>query len=165
MEGVLVEGHFVEKAIVVLQTIPRSYRLKNGLVELLDELRVRLRESRESSMEMMRIESDPIDLTDAVSYARMQVSGHADRFDALAAFALLTPPMDASSTRENAAKMLKGSISHIFASSTFSSDFRKVAASPGASHRGRRRCRTGDVDGRFVRRKVGRRRGRWTGGC
>ncbi|WP_223984693.1 DUF4209 domain-containing protein [Arthrobacter sp. NicSoilB8] len=133
-EGVLVEGHFVEKAIAVLRTIPRSYRVENGLVELLDELRGRLRDSRESSMEqMMRIESDPVDLTDAVSYARSQVSGHTDKFDALAAFAMLAPPMDESSTRENAAKMLEGTISHIFASSTFSSDFRKVAASPGSS--------------------------------
>lgn len=132
--GALVEGHFLEKAIAVLRTIPRSYRLENGLDALIDDLRVQLLESRESSMEqMMRIQSDPVDLTDAVSYARSQVSGHADKFDALAAFATLVPPMDEASTRENAAKMLKGSIRHIFGSSTFSSDFRKIAASPGSS--------------------------------
>ncbi|TDO68671.1 uncharacterized protein DUF4209 [Kribbella sp. VKM Ac-2571] len=83
--------------------------------------------------QMMRIQSDPVDLTDAVSYARSQVSGHADKFDALAAFATLAPPMDEASTRDTAAKMLDGTISHIFGSSTFSSDFRKIAASPGSS--------------------------------
>ncbi|MFD6444857.1 DUF4209 domain-containing protein [Promicromonospora sp. NPDC060204] len=132
--GPLVEGHFLEKAIAVLQTVPRSHRLKNGLDELVDDLRTRLRESRESSMEqMMRIQSNPVDLTEAVSYARSRVSGHADKFDALAAFATLAPPMDEADTRANAAKGLKGSIRHLFASSTFSSDFRKVAASPGSS--------------------------------
>lgn len=132
--GALVEGHFLEKAIAVLRTIPRSYRLENGLDELIDGLRTRLRESRESSMEqMMRIQSDPVDLTDAVSNARSQVSGHADKFDALAAFATLAPPLDEASTRESAAKMLEGAISHILGSSTFSSDFRKIAFRPGSS--------------------------------
>lgn len=83
--------------------------------------------------QMMRIQSDPVDLTDAVSYARSQVSGHADKFDALAAFATLARPLDEASTRESAAKMLEGAISHIFESSTFSADFRKVAFSPGSS--------------------------------
>lgn len=132
--GALAEGHFLEKAIAVLRTLPRSYRLENGLDELIDRLRIRLHESRESSMEqMMRIQSDPVDLTDAVSYARSQVSGHADKFDALAAFAMLAPPLDEAGTRENAAKMLEGTISHLFGSSTFSSDFRKIASRPGSS--------------------------------
>lgn len=132
--GALVEGHFLEKAIAVLRTMPRSYRLENGLDDLIDDLRIRLRESRESSMEqMMRIQSDPVDLTEAVSYARSQVSGHADKFDALAAFATLAPPLDEANTRENAEKILEGSISHIFGSSTFSSDFRKIASRPGSS--------------------------------
>lgn len=132
--GALVEGHYLEKAIAILRTIPRSYRQKNGLDELVGDLRARLRESREMSVEqMMRIESDPVDLTDAVSYARSKVSGHADKFDALAAFATLAPPLDESDTREEATKLLEGSISHIFGSSTLSSDFRKVASRPGSS--------------------------------
>ena len=113
-EGVLVEGYFLEKAIAVLRTIPRSYRVENGLVGLLEELRTRLRDSRESSMEqMMRIESGPVDLTDAVSYARSKVSGHADKSDAFAAFAMLAPPMDESSTRENAAKYWRAHQPHL----------------------------------------------------
>lgn len=132
--GALVEGHFLEKAIAVLRTISRSYRLENRLDELIDDLRARLRDSRESSMEqMMRIQSDPVDLTDAVSSARSQVSGYADKFDALSTFATLVPPLDESDTRENAKKMVESSISPLFGSSTFSSDFRKVASRPGAS--------------------------------
>jgi len=132
--GALAEGYLLEKAIAVLRTIPRSYRLENGLDELIDDLRIRLRESRESSMEpIMHIQSDPVDLTEAVSYARSKVSGHPDKFDALTAFATLAPPLDEASTRENAAKRLEGSISHIFVSSTFSSDFRKTASRPGSS--------------------------------
>jgi hypothetical protein len=126
--GALVEGHFLEKAIAVLRTIPRSYRLANGLEELARDLRIRLQESRESSIEsMMRIESGPVDLTGAVSYARSQVAGRADKFQALAAFVMLMPPMDEASTREHAVSLVEGSISHVFPSSTFSSDFRKVA--------------------------------------
>lgn len=132
--GALVEGQFLEKAIAVLRTIPRSYRLENGLDELIGDLRIRLRETRESSMEqMMRIQSDPVDLAEAISWARLEVSGHADKFDALAAFAMLALPLDKASTRENAAKLLEGSISHMFGSTSISSDFRKIASRPGFS--------------------------------
>ena len=80
----------------------------------------------------MRIQSDPIDLSDAVTFARTSVSGHEDRFHALAAFATLVPSMDADRTRDSAAKLLEGSLSHLFGSSTYSRDARKVAASPGS---------------------------------
>ncbi|KIM15536.1 hypothetical protein QV65_22395 [Rhodococcus erythropolis] len=131
--GALVEGIFLEKAIAVLLTLPRSYRLSNDLDKLVAALRVRLHESRESSVEQMTsIRSDPVDLTEAVSDARSRVSGHADKFDALAAFATLAPPMDEASTRESAVKMIEGSIGHALASSTISSDFRKVAARSGS---------------------------------
>lgn len=131
--GALVEGHFLEKAVATFRTLPRSYRVESGLEEYVEELRARLQASREMALEaMMRIESDPVDLTDAVAYARGQVSGHADRFNALAAFATLVPPMKADTTRENAEKVVAGSFSHIFGSSTFSRDGRKVAASAGS---------------------------------
>ncbi|OZD24266.1 DUF4209 domain-containing protein [Rhodococcus sp. 06-156-3C] len=134
VSGAFVEGSFLEKAIAILRTIPRSYRAANELDELIEQLRRRLRESREASVElMMRIQSDPVDLTDYVAYARSQVSGHADKFDALASFAKLAPPMDEARTRETAAEMLEGSISHLFRSETISSDFRKVASTPGST--------------------------------
>ena len=42
------------------------------------------------------------------------------------------PPLDEPTTRQTAEEMLRGAISHIFGSATLSSDFRKVAASPGS---------------------------------
>jgi hypothetical protein len=48
-------------------------------------------------------------------------------------FATLAPPLVESKTRETAEDMLDGTISHVFGSSTISSDFRKVAASPGSA--------------------------------
>lgn len=132
--GALVEAHFLEKAVAVLRTLPRSYRLANDLEDLIGDLRSRLYASRESSIEqMMRFRSEPIDLTSAVAHARSQVSGHQDKFDALASFAMLAPPMDGASTRQSVEKMLSGTISHLFGSSTISSDFRKVASSAGSS--------------------------------
>ncbi len=132
----LAVGHFLEKSIAVLRNIPRTYRLENGLDVLIDDLRIRLRDSRELSIEqMIRIQSDSVDLTEAVSYARSQVSGHPEKFDALAAFATLAPPLDEASTRTNAEQRLQGSISRIFGSSTISSDFRKVSSRPGSSGR------------------------------
>ena len=132
--GALVEGHFLEKAIATFRTLPRSYRVESGLEQHIEELRVRLQASREMALEaMMRVQSEPVDLNGAVGYARGQVSGHADRFDALAAFATLVPPMDAEKTRQDAEKVIAGSISHIFGSSTFSRDGRKVAANAGSA--------------------------------
>jgi hypothetical protein len=131
--GVLVEGNFLEKAIATLRTLPRRYRLQRDLDSLIDQLRVRLAAGREMALEsLMRIQSDPIDLTEAVSYARGRVSGHQSRFEALAAFATLMAPMDAKKTRESAERLVEGSLRHIFASETYSRDARKVAARPAA---------------------------------
>lgn len=134
VSGAMVEGHFLEKAIATFRTLPRSYRRANGIEDLIVELRDRLHASRETTLEnMMRITSGPVDLTNAVSYARERVSGHADRFEALAMFATLAPPMDAERVRTAAEKAVDGSLSRIIGSSTFSRDARKVAASEGST--------------------------------
>ena len=73
--GALVEGHFLEKAIATLQRLPRSYRLEHSIGDLIIELRGRLAAGRESALEaMVRIESDPIELSAVVAYARRRVS-------------------------------------------------------------------------------------------
>ncbi len=132
--GAMVEGLFLEKAIATFRTLPRSYRIAKGIEELIVDLRDRLHGSREMTIEnMMRTSSEPVDLTEAVSYARERVSGHADKFEALAAFATLVPPMDAGAVRVAAAKVVDQSIQHIFSSSTFSRDARKVAARDGST--------------------------------
>lgn len=129
--GTLVEGHFLEKAVAVLQTLPRSYRQEHNVDELVENLRVRIRGSREATLEqMMRIETDAVDLTEAASYARSRVAGHVDKTAAVARFATLVPPMNEANTRQDAANRLSASIMRIFASATLSSDARKVAAHP-----------------------------------
>lgn len=132
--GALVESLLLEKAIAVLRTLPRRHRGEHGLEELITELRERLATSRETAIEaMMRLESGPVDLSGAVVYARARVSGKSSRWEALAMFASLMPPMDAERTRTSAEELVRGSISRIFSSSTFARNGRKVAASPGST--------------------------------
>lgn len=130
----LAQGHLLEQAVAELRTLPRAYRVANGLEDLIAELRERLRDSRERALEqMVRVSSDPVDLSSAVSYARRAVSGHDDRFTALAAFATLVPPMSADDVHRAAEEAVQGSISHIFGRATFSGDGRKVAATAGSA--------------------------------
>lgn len=129
----LAEGFFLEKAIASYRTLPRRYRLAHGIETLIPQLRERLRSSREDMIEsMIRIKSDPIDISEAIADARAGVSGHANILDALAAFVSLAPPMDHERTRSFAEELISGSIRHIFGSSTLSTDGRKVASRPAA---------------------------------
>jgi hypothetical protein len=105
-----------------LQRLPRSYRLEHSLEDLITELRARLAVSRESALEaMVRIESDPIDLTDVVAYARRRVS-RKTQWEALAIFASLMPPLNYDRALAEARQVASGSISHIFSSATYTGD-------------------------------------------
>ena len=129
--GALAEGHFLEKALAMLLRLPRSYRLEHGLETFITELRERLAASRESTLEaMVRIESDPIDLREAVADARVRVSGK-PQWEALAIFASLIPPPDYDRALAQAKELADSSVSHLFPSATYSRDGRKVAANPG----------------------------------
>lgn len=68
-----------------------------------------------------------------MTYARERVSGRTNRFEALALFATLVPPLDADRVRADAESLVEGSPSHIFGSATFSRDGRKVAAREGST--------------------------------
>lgn len=128
----LVEGLLLENAVAMLRSLPKSYRTQRGIDTLLAKLRARLTHSRESAIEsMMRIETDPIDLTEAVIEARARVSGITDCTEALVRFATLVAPMDADTTHASATSLVEGSISRLFPSSTLSADGRKVAALDG----------------------------------
>ncbi len=130
--GAMVEGLKLEKALAMLLTLPRAYRDTNGLPTLINELRARLVSSREVTIEsMMRVETEAFDLSGAAAAARARVAGVASGSEALALFASLLPPMDADDTKTSAAKIISGSISRLFASTTFSRDGRKVAVRDG----------------------------------
>lgn len=129
----LAESLSIDKALAVLRRLPRAYRLANGIEDLISELRERLDDAREQALEAMEsIPYDPIDLTSVISEAQEAVTGKGSAWEALVAFATLSPPLDAEQTRESSAKVLEGGISHIFQSTTFSGDRRKVAVRPGS---------------------------------
>ena len=127
----LAADHFLEKAIATLRTLPRSYRIENGRDHRLKELRRRLDDSREHALEsMMRISTDPIDLTEAVADTRRRVSGLA-KLEALAAMASIYPLTDVTRARAHAEELAEGSLRHLLGNVTYSSDGRKVASSDG----------------------------------
>lgn len=128
----LAADHFLEKAIATLRTLPRSYRIQHGHDHRLKNLRQRLDDSREHALEsMMRITTDPIDLTEAVGETRRRVSGLA-KLEALAAMATIYPLTDVARARAQAEELAEGSLRHLLGNVTYSSDGRKVASSDGA---------------------------------
>ncbi len=128
----LAAGHFLEKALGTLRTLPRKYRVERNLHSRTADLRERLAESREASLEaMMRIETDPIDLTDAVANTRRRVSGRS-KFDALVHLSALYPLSEVQKASEHAKELAEGSLRHLFGRATYSADGRKVAASEGS---------------------------------
>lgn len=128
----LAADHFLEKAIATLRTLPRSYRIQHGHDHKLRELRQRLEDSREHALEsMMRITTDPIDLTEAVAETRRRVSGLA-KLEALAAMATIYSLMDVKRARAEAEELAEGSLRHLLGNVTYSPDGRKVASSDGA---------------------------------
>jgi len=126
-KGALIAGTFIEKAIATVRSLPRKYRAARGLDGKLQQLRVRLSDIRELSLEqMMRIDSDPIDITSYVHNAREMVSGK-ERLEALVSLAGINPLIDATQAMADGRERLRGSLSRLIRSSTFSADGRKVA--------------------------------------
>ncbi|TNH31765.1 hypothetical protein FHG89_00525 [Micromonospora orduensis] len=92
----LVVGTFIEKAIATIRGLPRKYRSARGLDGQLQQLRDRLADIRELSLEeMMLIQSDPIDITQYVEHARKVVSGK-KALEALVSLAGIVPLIDAT---------------------------------------------------------------------
>lgn len=129
----LAAGIFLENAIETLRTLPRLYRGERGLEVLLADLRHRLAENRQETLESMhRFETDPIDLTDAIADTRRRLSGHA-RFEALVRLAASWPLSDPEKERAQAEELAVGSIRHLFGGATYAVDGRKVAITEGGT--------------------------------
>ena len=110
----LASGIFIEKAIATLMTLPRKYRLALDVDDRVTELRARLADVREATLESMhKFQSDPIDLTDAVADTRRRLGG-LTRFDALAAYATIWPLADPERERATAVELAEGSLRHLF---------------------------------------------------
>lgn len=131
--GALVAGHDLERAIATLREVPRRHREARGLDQRLTELRSRLDEIRQVSLEQMtRVESEPIDLSGSAKQARQRVAGK-EKLEALARFSALLPLTDVAGAKEDAREQLSDSISRLFGRATFSHDGRKVAAREGST--------------------------------
>jgi uncharacterized protein DUF4209 len=127
----LAAGIFIEKAIATLMTLPRKFRIARGLDHRVSELRARLADVREASLEQMhRFTTDPIDLTEAVADTRRRLSG-LSRFEALAAYATIWSLSDPERERATAEELAEGSLAHLFGGATYSRDGRKVAITGG----------------------------------
>jgi hypothetical protein len=126
----MVAGSFFENALQELRRIPKKFRSENT-IDLLSRLPRMIREAGEAGLdEMHAIESDPIDLTEAVRDGQRRVSG-LSAVDALAVLSLMSGFASFSSDRQVAEDTLKNSIVGLFGSSTFSGDGRKIHSSRG----------------------------------
>lgn len=126
-------GIYLEKAIGTLRTLPRRYRADHGLEVFLADLRHRLAENREETLEAMhRFETESIDLTDAIADTRRRLSGHS-RFEALVHLAASWPLSDPERDRAQAEELAEGSIRHLFGGATYAADGRKVAITEGGT--------------------------------
>lgn len=127
-------GHFFEKAITVLTGLPRSYRLAHRIDERVDDLRRRLGDNRQATLEaMVAFESDPIDITKYVAEAQRSVAGR-PRLEALVRLAVIHPLIDVEQAFKDARVSLQESpLSRLFGRATYAADGRKVAVSDGGA--------------------------------
>lgn len=131
--GAMAAGVFFEDALKIMRMLPRKYRLTHGLDEKIAALRARLHESRLETLDhMQRLDSDPIDVFDAVADARVKVAGK-EKLEALGILTLLWSWRGATDARQLAENLLSDSISRIFGRMTLGADGRKLAADPGGS--------------------------------
>lgn len=121
----------LEQAIATISKLPRSYRQANGLDTRLVELRTRLDDVREATLEaMVTVEGETFDLTEYAEHAEAAVSGKA-RFEAVAQLANVAPLIDLEAAKAEAEARTEGTLAGLFPRSTFSGDRRKVAATTG----------------------------------
>lgn len=127
----MVAASFYENAIQVYRTVPRSERSSHRVDERIAELRERLNDAGERSLEEMGVISTPrIDITQLVDEARNLVRGKTAT-DAMAAFANLNR-LDAKAMRDSAIQTAKEHpLANLFAATMFSRDGRMIAKHSG----------------------------------
>lgn len=123
-QSALVAASFIESAIQTLRAIPRKHRDRLEIGPRVLQLRLRMSQLNEAALdEMSVIESDPVDLSEAATYARSRVKG-LPALDALLEFVSLFPLGDEVRERADAEEVLAGSIARIFPTTTYTSDGR-----------------------------------------
>ncbi|MGY4769771.1 DUF7380 domain-containing protein (plasmid) [Kribbella sp. CWNU-51] len=132
----LAAGLEIEKAISRLRGLPRSYRQAHGLERRIDELRARLHDLRQATLEeMVTIEGEPMDLTPYATQAQAMVSGKPP-FEALVRLANIAPLSNKDESYEQVKEQTTGTIAGLIPRATFSRDGRKVAATGGIDDEG-----------------------------
>jgi hypothetical protein len=130
--GASVAGSLLEKAIEILRTLPREFRVARGLDDQLAGLRAQLGEAREVTFEQMaRIRSGPIDISEWVATARARVAGK-PRVDAMALLFTIAPIIEPEQAMDAQREQMRGSIRRAMGQVTFAAGGRKVAERSGA---------------------------------
>lgn len=130
--GYLMAAASCEAAIQLLRSIPRKHRDPFDVDARLSDLRKRLRDSHDRSLDaMVPYSGEPVDLRDMVEAARKQVAGK-DPWQALVALARIAQPAPPSHWRDQAKESIREyPLQAIFSSSRLSADGRLIARSPG----------------------------------
>ncbi|WP_156365776.1 DUF4209 domain-containing protein [Nocardiopsis sp. NRRL B-16309] len=138
LSSAMAAGHFLEKAVAVLSSLPRKFRRDAGLEGRLSDLRIRLSDTRLDTLEeMVLIESEGIDLSEYMQRARSAVAGRG-RLEALERLGGIHPLTNAGQAISNAVSLSSESIvDQIARRSTYARDGRKVATSSHSGSEGR----------------------------
>ena len=124
----LVAARFYENAIQIYRTIPGAERAAHRVDERMAELRARLSESGEKSLDEMKVISTPgADISQIVENARKAVRGK-EPVEALEAFVNLYPGVNVEELRNNATERLRNDpSSSLFPTQVIGSGGRTVA--------------------------------------
>lgn len=131
----MVAAGLLESALKQVRAIPRRFRGPSAL-RLVEELPRRIREYGTLALdEMARIESDPVDLQQAVDLAREAVRNR-EPVEALAVLFVIVPLASVAKDRAEAQEANEGSIAAVIPHVGFASDGRKTSQSnPGEVNR------------------------------
>jgi hypothetical protein len=130
--GYMMAGSAYEAAVQLLRSIPRKHRPPLDVEDRIAELRRRLRENHDRSLDAMEsFSGDPVDLRALAETARKAVSGK-DAWQALSALVRIGRPAPPSHWRDQATQAIKDyPLQALFSNSGLSRDGRLVARSPG----------------------------------
>lgn len=130
----MVAASFYENAIQTYRTIPKAERAKHRVDERIAELRARLNDSGERSLEEMgMIRTPAVDITQIVENARKSVTGKSEQ-EALLAFANLYGGANADELRSSALeRMRQYPLPSLFSATVISRDGRVIAKRPAMS--------------------------------
>ena len=146
----LVAATFYENAIQIYRTIPGSERTSYGVDERIAELRARLNESGEKSLEEMKVISTPgVDISQIVEESRKAVRGK-EPAEALKEFANLYPGANVEQLRKNTIEGRRNSLSSLFSTKDIGSGGRTVAKNFGDDEKSTLSQMVRDYSGIFV---------------